>query len=88
MKSYLSVVATSAKVELWIIDRTDAGFLPERAQEQVLEKVILAKEEDRPCPEQDLAFVIEQFQKWDRFKMDCVESMFERKALEKFMVGK
>jgi len=88
MKSYLSVVATSATVEVWIIDRTDAGFLPEKAQEQVLEKVILAKEEDRPCPEQDLSFIIEQFQKWDRFKMDCVESLFERKALEKFMVGK
>jgi|APSaa5957512535_1039671.scaffolds.fasta_scaffold665062_1 hypothetical protein len=88
MKSFLSVVATSAKVEVWIIDKTDTGFLPDKVMKHIIEKIILSKEEDRPFPEQDLSFIIDQFQKWDRFKIDCVESMFERKALEKFMSGK
>lgn len=88
MKSLLSVVAESAKVEVWIIDKQDMGFLPDKVLKQAYEKLILGKEEDRPFPERDLEFIIQQFQKWDRFKLDCVESLFARNAMDKFMSGK
>ena len=79
------MVANSAKVKVWIIDRQDMNYLPEKVLKQVFEKIIFAKEEDKPFPEQDIEFIIDQFNKWDRFKIDVVEQMFELKTIEKFM---
>ena len=59
MRSLLSVVADSSKVECWIIRRQDMAYLPEKAFEQVYEKVIGLKEEDRPYHEQDIMYIIE-----------------------------
>jgi len=88
MKSLLSVIADTAKVEAWVLDNSVMGQLPAKILTQVSEKIILSKEEDRPYPEQDIQFIIDQFVKWDRFKIDCVESHFQRKALIKFFSGK
>ena len=60
-KSLLSVVANSAKVKVWIIDRVDMNYLPDKVLKQIFEKVVFEKEEDRPFPEQDIEFIIEQF---------------------------
>jgi len=59
MKSHLSIVADSAKVHVWIIRKQDMAYLPEKAFEQVYEKVIGLKEEDRPYHEQDIMYIIE-----------------------------
>ena len=84
-KSLLGVMASSAKVTCWIIDKVDMNYLPESACKHIFEQVVFSKEEDRPFPEADVQFIIDQFQKWDRFKVDFVESIFERKAIDKFM---
>jgi hypothetical protein len=73
MKSLLSVVANSANVKVWIIDKVDMNYLPEKVLKQVFEKVIFSKEEDRPFHEQDIEFIIDQFCRWDKFKIDLVE---------------
>jgi len=88
MKSLLSVIADTAKVEIWILDKENMNYLDDSEHlKQVYEKIILSKEEDRPYHEQDIQFIIEQFRKWDRYKMDCVETLFERKKLEKYFGG-
>ena len=58
-KSLLSVVANSAKVKVWIIDKQDMNYLPEKVLKQVFEKIIFAKEEDKPFPEQDIEFIVD-----------------------------
>ena len=89
MKSLLSVVADTAKVEVWIIDRADMTYLDEKGiSKLVYEKIITSKEEDRPYHQQDIQFIIEQFHKWDKYKIDCVESLFERKNMLKKFLGK
>lgn len=50
-KSLLSVIADSAKCEVWIIDKNDMGYLPDQINKEVFEKIILSKEEDRPFHE-------------------------------------
>jgi hypothetical protein len=86
-KSLLSVVANSAKVTVWLIDNIDMNYLPEKTLKSVFEQIVFQTEEDRPCSEQDIEFIVEQFQKWDRYKVDFVESLFERRYIEKFMQG-
>ena len=54
MKSLLSVIADTAKVEVWILDNSVMGQLPDKILKQVYEKIILSKEEDRPYHEQDI----------------------------------
>ena len=39
MKSYLSVVADSAKVEVWLIDKRLLSYLTERNLKQIYEKI-------------------------------------------------
>ena len=63
------------------------AYLPDKILNQICEKVICLKEEDRPYYEQDILFIIEQFQKWDQFKINTVEKMFEQKKLDKFLMG-
>ena len=88
MQSLLSVVADTAKVEVWILDRDVISYLDDSGHlKHVYEKIILSREEDRPFHEQDINFIIEQFKKWDRYKTDCVESLFERKKLDKYFKG-
>jgi len=43
-----------------------------------------ARDPDRPLHEQDVQFIIEQFQKWDKYKIDVVEEMFDHQALAKY----
>mmetsp|Transcript_2970 Transcript_2970/g.4561 ORF Transcript_2970/g.4561 Transcript_2970/m.4561 type:complete len:110 (+) Transcript_2970:6583-6912(+) len=87
LKSLLTVVADSAQVQVYVIDKSFMSYLPDKILNQICEKVICLKEVDRPYYEQDILFIIEQFQKWDHFKINCVEKLFERKRLEKFMMG-
>ena len=87
-KSLLSVVADTAKVEAWVIDKSDMAYLDDRVLRHVYGKIILNKDEDRPHSEQDIHFIIEQFQKWDRYKVSTVDSLFHRKAMLKYFSGK
>ena len=59
MRSLLSVVADSSKVECWIIRRQDMAYLPDKALSQICDQIIKSKELDRPYHEQDIQFIIE-----------------------------
>lgn len=39
-KSLLSVVANSSKVVVWLIDKVDMNYLPEKTLKQVFEKIV------------------------------------------------
>ena len=54
LRSLLSVVADSAKVECWIIRRQDMGYLPDKALSHICDQIVNLKEEDRPFDEQDI----------------------------------
>lgn len=64
------------------------AYLSDKALQQVCEKIIAVKEEDRPHHEQDILYIIEQFKKWDSYKIDQVEQLLSRKAMDKFFKGK
>lgn len=85
MKSLLTVVADSARVDVWVIDRQDLNYLSDTdlRQGNVYERIVYTKEADRPCHEQDLNFIIDQFVKWDHHKVDVVEAMFARNKIAK-----
>lgn len=68
MKSLLSVQADSAKVEVWIIDKNDMGYIDDKSLKQGFEAVIKQKEIDRPHTERDIHFIVEQFRVWTQFK--------------------
>jgi hypothetical protein len=52
MRSLLSVVADTAKVEVWILDKDLLSLLEDSDHmKHVYEKIILSKEEDRPFHE-------------------------------------
>ena len=85
LKSNLSVVANSARVQVWILDKVDMNYLPDKVLKSVFEKVMFVKEEDRPFHESEIEFIVDQYNKWDKFKIDLVERMFELKEIEKFM---
>ena len=62
-----------------------AGF--DKELKMIYEKVAYQKDSDRPLHEQDLNFIIEQFNKWDKHKVNSVEALFERKKIEKKLLG-
>lgn len=74
-KSLLSVVANSAKVKVWIVDKQDMNYLPEPVQKKLFENIVLCKEEDRPCSEQDIEFLIKQFEKWSSYKIKMTDRL-------------
>lgn len=52
MKSLLSIVADSANVDVWIIDKTDLNYLTEKQDlRRVYESIAGTKEADRPYHE-------------------------------------
>ncbi len=48
MKSLLSVIADSGKVELYILDKGDMAYMPDYILRKIYEKIALIKEPDRP----------------------------------------
>ena len=47
----------------------------------------MSREADRPHHPQDIEFIVEQFQKWDNYKVDCVDALFDRFKMEKYFKG-
>ncbi len=64
------------------------NYLQDKDLKLIYEKIVRMKEEDRPYHEQDINFIIDQFQKWDKYKIDCIEALFDRKIMEKWFKGK
>ena len=58
-KSLLSIVANSARVQVWTIDKVDMNYLPDKVLKKVFEQCMFVKEEDRPFHESDIEFIIE-----------------------------
>lgn len=48
MKSMLSVIADSGTVELYILDKSDMGLIPDYILKKVFDKISQLKEPDRP----------------------------------------
>ena len=66
MKSMLSVVADSSIVDVWVIDKMDLNYLNDKADlKKVYEAVMDNVDADRPMHEQDMSFLVDQFEKWD-----------------------
>jgi len=86
-KSLLSIVADSSTVDVWILENADMNYLTPMDQERVFDNIAMSREADRPHHPQDIDFIVEQFQKWDNYKVDCVEALFDRVKMEKYFKG-
>lgn len=84
MKSLLSVTADSATVDVWVLDHSDIGYLSQKDAKLVYESIMATKDADRPMHEQDIDFIVEQFQKWDKYKVEVVDEVFDRQAMIKY----
>ena len=69
MKSCLSVVADSAKVEVWLIDKRLISILNEKGQKQLYEKISSQTDVDRPFEYKDLLYLTKQFKLLDDYKI-------------------
>ena len=87
MKALLSVIVDSNEVDVWVIDRHDLIYLNDKELKMIYEKVAYQTDVDRPLHEQDLNFIMDQFHKWDKHKVCQVEALFERKKIEKKLLG-
>ena len=70
MKSHLSVVADSAKVEVWLIDKRLISILNEKSQKDLYEKICLQTDVDRPFEQKDLKYLLKQFKLLDDYKIE------------------
>ena len=82
MKSLLSVQADSAKVDVWVIDKNDMGYIDDKSLKQGFEAVIKQKEIDRPHTERDIHFIVEQFRVWTSFKEKFIHDLQEVKRVQ------
>ena len=94
MKSLLTIIADTADVEVWHIDRPSliASLvdtpkpMPDNQQKILFESIITAVDEDRQSfRDPDILYIKEQFAKWERFKQEQVETLFETAAYAEYM---
>lgn len=94
MKSLMTIIADSAEVEIWFIDRACLAQsmvdiskpMTDEEQKKLYENFIVAVDEDRQnYREYEVNFIREQFDKWERFKQEKVETLFENAAYAKYM---
>lgn len=86
-KSLLSIVADSHQVQVWVLDNADMNYLTALDQERVFDRIAALREPDRPLHQQDIDFIVDQFQKWDQYKVDCVEGLLLRNQMENYFNG-
>ena len=96
MKSFLTVVADSARVEIWTLDRAalqhaileNAHSMGEAEIHGLYRRIMTCRDCDRgPYTDSDVHYIREQFLNWDRFKQECVEQL-RMERLQKEMVHK
>jgi len=88
MKSLLSIVADTATVEIWTLDRQglvqalidNSGTLTENETKQIQDNIILSSDADRQnLQEHDVDYIRRQFKKWDRYKQEYIEGLYEQR---------
>lgn len=80
----LSVIADSGRVSLYILDKSDMGYLPDTVLKKVFEKIVLLKEPDRPFHVSKIEEIREGKLQWDQYKAECLENLFKEKYAEKY----
>ena len=94
-KSLMSVVADSASVEIWTLDKQslstsmieNAFSIDEATHKQITEQIVNCIDPDRGhyfVP--DVEHIREQFQKWDRYKQEYVENIYANIEYDKYML--
>lgn len=61
MKSLLSVIADSSKVEVWVIDKKLMAYLKEKELKLIYEKIVRDMDVDRLYHEKDIEYITENF---------------------------
>lgn len=61
MKSLLSVIADSSKVEVWVIDKKMMAYLKEKELKLIYEKIVKDVDVDRLYYEKDIEYITEHF---------------------------
>ena len=96
MKSFLTVVADSAQVEVWSLDKAalqhaileNASSMGEVEIHSLYSKIVQCLDKDRGSyKDSDVNYIKHQFINWDRFKQEYIEKLqmekFEQKILMK-----
>lgn len=79
LKSLLSVIADSGVVELYILDKSDMGYLPDHILKRLFEQIAQEKDSDRPMTWDKIEETKEQIIKWENYKVQAVQQMFLRR---------
>lgn len=94
-KSLMSVVADSANVEIWTLDKQSLGTsmienaftIDEAAHKQITEQIVNCVDPDRGHYfEPDVQHIKNQYEKWDRYKQEQVEDIFQHQEYSKYML--
>jgi hypothetical protein len=78
-QSLVNVRADSRQVDVWIINKNDLTFLPDKIIKEVFLDIVKLKESDRPYLPGDVNFIVQQFGKWDDFKESYCRQVLENK---------
>lgn len=66
----LSVIADSGQVEVYVLDKSDMGYLPDYILRKVFEKIAMIKEPDRPFHESKIAEMKDEMMRWETYKVE------------------
>ena len=81
MKSLLSVIADSSKVEVWVIDKKLMAYLKEKELKVIYEKIVRDVDVDRLYHEKDIEYITEHFKQFDKYKTGLVESLTQTSSM-------
>ncbi len=82
LKSFLSIIADSGQVEIYILDKADMSYIPDHVLKQIFEQIAKEKEADRPFTWDKIEEKKEEIIKWEQIKVKCVQQMFIRRIQE------
>ena len=75
MKSLLSVIADSGRVEVYILSKQDMSYIPDNTLKKVFEKIVVLKEPDRPYSVSEIEDMKDNMVKWEYFKQKAIDRL-------------
>lgn len=75
MQSFLNVIADSGVVETFILTKLEMQYLHDIYLKFIYERLIGAKEPDRPCTEEQVIEQFIQYHDWEKWKVKKVEQI-------------
>lgn len=82
-RGFLSVIADTAEVSVYIIRKEMLALLPKKLKKEVLRRIALLDEKDRPLSRKDLQIRRADNLKWDKYKEKVATEIISHKNIVK-----